>query len=669
MVDASAAAASFTPRSLTKAIGKLPLNQRNPNALWDDAGHIRQSHLSKVSKSMRGVLTNFKVEQYIAKRSRAGKLTWRDQLYRCLNSPSSGPRALMLATVLTFFSLLSPISYAASTVAEWVEAAPLVFMILDILFTSVFTAEVVVRIVVVPRWQHLFDPLVLLPVVCLVPLYTRLLQYWAPVIGWAEDGDTRSILRILDALAPLRLLTIAQYYRDSTLLLTALRRSVTALMVPLSLMLVVAASLGGILYAVESGFPPSKEALGNSNTVKNVPDAIWMMLTTMTTVGFGDFYPNTSVGRVITSIAALSGITIIAMPLQIIGQRFDAEWSGRELMLMVSRLQLLMLERNWGADDLYAVFSTIDDDGNGVIDYMEFKAALHHLDLHLDPKTLRRVWRTLDADREGAVDYLAFCEACFPEKQVDLEEQADEAKSTVTSARQSSRDSHRGPNSDRNSKRHRSMMSGLRSSRTSSAQAEHGTQKPESGQSACPAGAANGASKDLETSAVAPNGGGSGGPNEDHEFQESKSRAFAVAAERRRCSQFPMRRMSTFPVERTQPAGSNLFNAGDAALGKRGQGTSPPLLESISDRLRTLETTLERQTEQQTLIVGLLAKSLKVDVRTMEVRKKRASFSDEQETGTLEKDLIEARSAATAAEASATSAAAESGGSFFGLKA
>ena len=227
-------APAFTPRSLTKVIGKLQLNQSTPNSLWDDDANNRTKagHLGRVSKSMRGVLTNFKVEQYIANRSRHGNLTWRDKLYLCLNSPSSGPRALMLATVLTLFSLLSPISYAASTVAEWVEAAPFVFMILDILFASVFTVEVVLRIVVVPRWQHLFDPLVLLPVVCLVPLYTRLLQYLAPVIGWAEDGDTsslRSVLRILDALAPLRLLTIAQYYRDSTLLLAALRRSVTAL--------------------------------------------------------------------------------------------------------------------------------------------------------------------------------------------------------------------------------------------------------------------------------------------------------------------------------------------------------------------------------------------------------------------------------------------------------
>ena len=78
---------------------------------------------------------------------------------------------------------------------------------------------------------------------------------------------------------------------------------------------------------------------------------------------------------------------------------------------------------------------------------------------------------------------------------------------------------------------------------------------------------------------------------------------------------------------------------------------------------------MERQTEQQTLIVGRLAKSLGVDVRSMEVRKKRASFSDEQESGTLGRDLIEAYSAASAAGAAATSAASEPGGSFFGLKA
>ena len=49
--------------------------------------------------------------------------------------------------------------------------------------------------------------------------------------------------------------------------------------------------------------------------------------------------------------------------------------------------RLLMVEHGWLADDVYAAFSTIDSDSNGVVDFFEFKQALDHLRLHLDPRT------------------------------------------------------------------------------------------------------------------------------------------------------------------------------------------------------------------------------------------------------------------------------------------
>ena len=87
----------------------------------------------------------------------------------------------------------------------------------------------------------------------------------------------------------------------------------------------------------------------------------------MSTVGYGDYVLNTAGGRVITSLGVLLGIVVIAMPLSIVGQRFDQEWSNRELMLMVARLRLLMIEHGWSANDVYAAFSTIDQDSNGVV--------------------------------------------------------------------------------------------------------------------------------------------------------------------------------------------------------------------------------------------------------------------------------------------------------------
>lgn len=199
-------------------------------------------------------------------------------------------------------------------------------------------------------------------------------------------------MRYLDSLGPLRLLKLVRYYQDAVLLGSALRRSLSALMVPLSFMAILCLCFASVLFAIEvveedaaSGSAVAAQALHNDSTaaqiigsssglsapagrdagrVTNVPDAIWLMLITMTTVGYGDFYPNTSLGRFLVSCAALCGIVIIAMPLAIIGANFNEAWNGRELQLVVSRLRLLLIEQGMSVNDVFTVFQAIDDDQN-----------------------------------------------------------------------------------------------------------------------------------------------------------------------------------------------------------------------------------------------------------------------------------------------------------------
>ena len=82
----------------------------------------RRSYVGELAESTRGVLTNFPVEQYIASRERAGLLSWQDRIYHCLNSPSSGPVALVLAAVLSFFTVAATVAYATFTVPGYADA-------------------------------------------------------------------------------------------------------------------------------------------------------------------------------------------------------------------------------------------------------------------------------------------------------------------------------------------------------------------------------------------------------------------------------------------------------------------------------------------------------------------------------------------------------------------
>ena len=52
----------------------------------------------------------------------------------------------------------------------------------------------------------------------------------------------------------------------------------------------------------------------DSSMFNNFFDAIYWATTTLTTVGYGDIYPLTNIGRVISMFSSLLGVAIIALP-------------------------------------------------------------------------------------------------------------------------------------------------------------------------------------------------------------------------------------------------------------------------------------------------------------------------------------------------------------------
>ena len=54
----------------------------------------------------------------------------------------------------------------------------------------------------------------------------------------------------------------------------------------------------------------------------------------MTTVGYGDFSPQSEVGRVITAVAMCLGLCFTAMPLAIVGNTFSTAWDARALSVI-----------------------------------------------------------------------------------------------------------------------------------------------------------------------------------------------------------------------------------------------------------------------------------------------------------------------------------------------
>jgi voltage-gated potassium channel len=71
------------------------------------------------------------------------------------------------------------------------------------------------------------------------------------------------------------------------------------------------------LYYVENEAQPEK--------FSSIPSAMWWAVSTLTTVGYGDMTPITSLGKILGSISAIFGIGFFALPAALLATGFSDE--------------------------------------------------------------------------------------------------------------------------------------------------------------------------------------------------------------------------------------------------------------------------------------------------------------------------------------------------------
>ena len=131
-------------------------------------------------------------------------------------------------------------------------------------------------------------------------------------------------LRVLRILRLLRVFKLSHYSSALEDLFSAIyqeRRSFFAASYLLLLALVLTSS---VMYYAENEFQPDK--------FSSIPNAMYWSLITLTTVGYGDVSPVTSIGKVISIFTAFLGVSIVAMLTGIVASAFSNQVARKKII-------------------------------------------------------------------------------------------------------------------------------------------------------------------------------------------------------------------------------------------------------------------------------------------------------------------------------------------------
>jgi len=159
------------------------------------------------------------------------------------------------------------------------------------------------------RLRYMLTPGALIDLLAILPFYLHVL------IGF----DLR-VLRMLRLLRFFRLFRLTAYMRSSTMIINVFKNRMNELLLSLVLVIFLIIFASCLMYFAEQA------DLENSIKFNSIPATIWWAVVTLTTTGYGDMYPVTTLGRTMGGVIMLTGVAFFALPAGIITAGFLEEF-------------------------------------------------------------------------------------------------------------------------------------------------------------------------------------------------------------------------------------------------------------------------------------------------------------------------------------------------------
>lgn len=244
----------------------------------------------------------------------------------------SGKLHELFDTFIAIWVLLSVVSVILESVESLHYILNLQFIVLDSIAVAIFTLEYCMRMyscVEDPKYEGAFfgrfkqakSPSTFIDFLAIVPFYLEVFLHH--VLD----------LRFLRIFRLARLLKLTRNSDATTVLFRVIAREwpiMSAASFIMGLLLILTASIG---YLLEHEAQPEK--------FENIPQSIYWAVITLASVGYGDISPVTPWGRAMTSVLALLGIGIFAIPAALLASAFSDELIKDRDALKANLFQIL----------------------------------------------------------------------------------------------------------------------------------------------------------------------------------------------------------------------------------------------------------------------------------------------------------------------------------------
>ena len=172
-------------------------------------------------------------------------------------------------------------------------------------------------------WAFVLYPFTLIAIIDLLTIL--------PAISYVNDS-----LRVLRTWRLLRILRIAKvfkYYEPLQIVMEVFRKKAPVLLTVVGFALFYIFVTALFMFNVEQSVNPKTGELFFDDFF----DALYWSTCTLTTVGYGDIYPISDIGRIVSMFSSLVGIAIIALPSGIITAGYMEEVQERKNTTKISK--------------------------------------------------------------------------------------------------------------------------------------------------------------------------------------------------------------------------------------------------------------------------------------------------------------------------------------------